>query len=83
MYAPGLPLLAPTDPPEWERLKLLAHVVADLANARWRANVLARKLAIALGRGVVHQRAYVMREDFGIRYWDDARPNALARWYEP
>jgi hypothetical protein len=82
VYAPGLPLLRPADPPEWERLKLLAHTVADLANPRWRENVLARKLTIALGRGVVHQRAYVMHEDFGIRYWDEARPGSLARWYE-
>ena len=83
VYAPGVPLLNPSDPPEWERLKLLATAVADLANPRWRENVLARKLTIALGRGTVHGRAYVMHEDFGIRYWDPLAPGQLALWRAP
>lgn len=80
VYAPGVPLLTPANPPEWERLKLLGTVVADLATPRWRENVLARKLTIALGRGAVHGRHYVMHEDFGIRYWDPNAPGVLAEW---
>jgi hypothetical protein len=81
LYMPGVPLLQPTAPEEWERLKVLALVVADLATPRWRENVLARKSAVALGRGTVHRREYVLSRDFGIRYWADADARLPAYWY--
>jgi len=70
-------------PDEWMRLKLFAAAVADRALARWRDDVYARKSTIALGRGTVHKRAYVMHEDFGIRYWADANARVIAPWYVP
>ncbi|WP_287417662.1 hypothetical protein [Oceanithermus sp.] len=68
-------------PMEWQRLKLLAQVVADSANPRWREDVLSRKLTIAVGRGTVHGRRYELERDFGISYWrkwweDPDRPSA-------
>jgi hypothetical protein len=77
----GVPLANPTDPEEWERLRLLARVVADLAIPRWRDDVYARKSTIALGRGVVHRRAYLLHEDFGIRYWACSTARTLAHWW--
>ncbi|BDX35480.1 peptidoglycan-binding-domain containing protein [Thermus phage MN1] len=59
---------------EWKRLKIWAYVVADLANPRWREDVLSRKLTIAVGRGVVHGRYYDLERDFDISY--------RRRWYE-
>jgi len=68
-------------PMEWQRLKLFAHVVADAANPRWHDDVLSRKLTIAVGRGRVHGKDYVLERDFGISYWrkwweDPDRPRA-------
>lgn len=57
---------------EWERLKVLAYVVADLANPRWRNDVLSRKLSIAVGEGTVHGHTFNLKKDFDIdynRYW--------------
>ena len=54
--------------PEWKKLKRFAHIVADLANPRWRDDVLARKLTIAVGAGVVHGKRYDPEEQFGIDY---------------
>lgn len=68
-------------PDEWMRLKLFAGAVADRALTRWRDDVYARKSTIALGRGVVHKREYVMHEDFGIRYWADPIARVIAPWY--
>lgn len=82
IYMPGSPLENSVDPPEWQRLKLLGFVVADLATPRWRDDVLARKHTIALGRGTVHRRRYVMHEDFGIRYWADPSTRTLAHWWD-
>ena len=59
---------------EWKRLKIWAYVVADLANPRWRNDVLSRKLTIAVGKGVVHGRYYDLEKDFDISYW--------RRWYQ-
>ena len=61
--------LSPGNPTqEWARLKIWAQVVADLANPRWKQDVLSRKLTIALGQGTVHGRYYVL-EEWGISYW--------------
>jgi len=59
---------------EWEKLKVLAYVVADLANPRWRNDVLSRKLSIAVGEGVVHGHKFNLKEDFDIDYY--------RKWYE-
>lgn len=58
---------------EWEKLKLLAQVVSDLANPRWKRDVLSRKLSIALGgtfqSGMeVHGRRFDVKKDFDIHY---------------
>lgn len=68
---------------EWERLKLLAIAVADSANPKWRSDVLARKLTIALGgtsnSGLrVHGRAVELTQ-FDIKYW--LEPGVKAVWY--
>lgn len=60
---------------EWERLKLLAIAVADSANPRWREDVLARKLGIAVGQGIVHGSEFHLEDDFDISYW--------RTWYVP
>lgn len=62
----------PTDP-EWARLKHLAHAVAQSANAQWRADVLARKLSIALGgteqsKMKVHGRSFDLERDYNLSY---------------
>lgn len=64
----------PERAPEWQRLKLLAHTVADCANPRWHDDVLSRKLSIALGgtqqSGLpVHGKHFNLERDFGIRYY--------------
>lgn len=59
---------AGSPPEEWKRLKIWASVVADLANPRWRQDVLARKLTIAVGRGVVHGRRVDLEKDYNISY---------------
>ena len=58
---------------EFQRLKLLAHAVADHANPRWRGDVLARKLCIALGSTsasgrLVHGKSFDIAKDFDIAY---------------
>lgn len=53
---------------EWARLKVWAQTVADLANPRWRGDVLSRKMTIALGQGVVHGKHYIL-EEWGISYF--------------
>lgn len=50
--------------PPREKLVALAQVVAESCNPRWKAVVLARKLAIAEGAGVV----YGSRVDLGARF---------------
>ena len=67
--------------PEWERMRILAHVVADMANPRWRENVRARKIAIAVGNGRVHGRDYILERDFGIRYWSNREARIPATWH--
>jgi hypothetical protein len=53
---------------EWQRLKVLANAVANLANPKWRRDVLSRKLCIALGQGVVHGQMVNLEKDYGIGY---------------
>ena len=53
---------------EWEKLKLLAIVVADKANPRWRQNVFSRKLGIAVGRGFANGHRFDLEKDFDISY---------------
>lgn len=66
---------------EWERMKALAHAVADDASPKWRRDVRDRKLTIALGQGWVHGRQYDLEGDFGIRYWAAGqRGIALEPW---
>lgn len=50
-------------PPESERdlRRLVAYAVADSARARFRDDVLSRKLTLAEGEGVVHGRRYDLR----------------------
>lgn len=53
---------------EWEKLKLLANVVADMANPRFKNVVLMRKLFIAVGSGEVYGKKLNLEKDFGISY---------------
>jgi hypothetical protein len=46
----------------------MARAVASAANPRWYDDVLARKLCVAVGQGVVHGRAYNLMADFGVDY---------------
>lgn len=46
---------------ERELRVVVAHAVADSASARFRGDVLSRKLALATGVGVVHGATYVLR----------------------
>lgn len=46
---------------ERELRRLVAHAVADAADARFRQDVLDRKLTLAEGEGTVHGRRYVLR----------------------
>jgi len=55
-------------PEEWRRLKALAHAVSQGALPQWRADVLSRKLAIAVGQGTVHGRWYNVKKEYGISY---------------
>jgi len=60
---------------EWVRLKALAYAVSEVARPQYRADVLSRKLAIAVGAGWVHGRFYDLDRDFGIDYgqgWEAA-----------
>lgn len=65
--------LSPQLTEEWQKLKLLAQVVADCASPRWRQDVLSRKLALALGGTEisgkrVHGHEFDLEQDFDIRY---------------
>jgi len=53
---------------EWEKYKILARVVAELANPRWKDDVLSRKMTIALGKGKVHGVNIDLEKDFDISY---------------
>jgi hypothetical protein len=57
------------DPPATEcaRRVIIARAVAMAASARWQADVLSRKMAIATGSGTVHGTSYRLSE-FGL--WD-------------
>jgi hypothetical protein len=48
----------PPGTPEIDLRKKLAHAVADGANPRWAEDVRQRKLALAVGQGLVHGRPY-------------------------
>lgn len=65
--------LRPFEYAEWQRLKVLAHAVADCANPQWHDDVLSRKLTIALGSSRtsgmrVHGADIDLLRDFGISY---------------
>ena len=58
---------------EWQKLKMLSHVVSGAANPRWAADVLSRKLSISLGGTeqsglLVHKGSFDLEKDFGIVY---------------
>jgi hypothetical protein len=53
---------------EWEKYKILANVIAELANPQWKNDVLNRKLTIALGKGSVHGVNIDLEKDFDISY---------------
>jgi hypothetical protein len=57
-----------SEPEEWRRLKAMALAVAEASLPQWQADVRSRKLAIAVGQGTVHGRAYHLERDFGVRY---------------
>jgi len=60
---------------EWMRLKILAYIVADNSLPRWREDVLARKLTIAVRTGIVHDQRVDIYQDFGISHlvpWREA-----------
>lgn len=67
---------------EWQRLKALAHGMADGSNPVWSSDVRSRKIAIAVGEGIVHGRLYNMERDFGIRYYTDSNRDTPASWYQ-
>jgi hypothetical protein len=50
---------------EPQKLEALARTVAP-QGGRWAADVLSRKLTIALGKGIVHGRPYNIAKDFGL-----------------
>lgn len=54
---------------EWEaaKLRIIAKRVAEASIPRWAGDVLARKLCIADGKGVVHGRFYDLEAQYGIR----------------
>jgi hypothetical protein len=52
---------------EVARMRIVANRRAEASNPRWIEDVRARKLAIALGEGVVHGKPYNLEEQFGIR----------------
>jgi peptidoglycan hydrolase-like protein with peptidoglycan-binding domain len=52
---------------EVERLRIIARRRAAASKAEWAADVLARKMAIAEGAGVIHGRHYDLEADYGIR----------------
>jgi hypothetical protein len=51
---------------EAARLEAVARRRAEAANPRWVADVMARKLTIARGKGTVHGRHYNLDEQYGI-----------------
>ena len=64
---------------ERELRVVVAHAVADSASARFRGDVLSRKLALATGVGVVHGATYVLR-NWGLGELPvSAQPNPATR----
>lgn len=83
LRAKGKPAGDPVyDLEEWEHLKALAYAVAECANPRWYHDVLARKLSLAVGQGIVHGRQWHFEQDFALRYWADRERRILATWYD-
>lgn len=56
------------DNEEWERLKKVAKAMAAGSNPPYQADVLSRKLTIAVRTGTVHGRDYDIQRDFGVSY---------------
>jgi hypothetical protein len=51
---------------EVEKLRIIAARRAAAARPRWAQDALARKMTIANGEGVVHNRPYLLEEHYGI-----------------
>jgi hypothetical protein len=62
---------------EVERMRIVARRRAAVCNPRWVADVLARKTAIAEGRGTIHGRMYDLAADYAIGLVDAALPAAV------
>lgn len=64
----AVPVLSERRTQQWEAavLRSVARLRAEAALPRWRENVLARKMALADGYGIVHRRTY-REEDFDIQ----------------
>jgi len=55
--------------PSWgedAKMRCIANAVADSSNPKWRSDVLARKLTIANGAGMVHRLQFDLAKDFGL-----------------
>ncbi len=51
---------------ERQLLEIIANVLADTVNPRWRNNVLRRRMTIAAGRGKVHGHDFDLAREFGL-----------------
>ncbi|HEX3233401.1 MAG TPA: hypothetical protein VHR41_04355 [Gemmatimonadales bacterium] len=67
------PALSPAEQ-EVERMRIVARRRAGVSAPAWRADVLARKLTIAEGKGRVHGRTYDVEAEFGLGLTPLARP---------
>lgn len=54
------------DDAEVERLRIIANRRASAAKTKWVEDVLARKLTIANGQGMVHGDFYDLKEQYGL-----------------
>lgn len=57
---------------EIETLEVIANMIADVSDERWRKKVRARKLWFVKGSGTVHGKSWDLAKDFGVT---DALPN--------
>ncbi len=61
-----------TDLTELEKLEVIANMIADVSNEKWREKVRVRKLWFVRGSGKVHGRFWDLAKDFGVT---DAPPD--------
>ena len=61
---------------ERELLAIVANVVADTVNPRWREDVRRRRMTIVNGSGIVHGASFDLGRQFGLTDdpWDAAQP---------